>query len=84
VLCRISLLVSLFYLLAGLIPAQAQSLAPARTRRVRIEQSCMKDLERFCPELAGTDQLRNQLICLRPYVVDLAIPCRRAVRAASR
>ncbi len=79
---RFAPILSLFCLLTGFSQALAQAFRPDHTKRAVIEKTCARDLERFCPELANTGQLRNQVICLKPYRLDLSLPCRRAVTAA--
>lgn len=50
-------------------------------RQGEITRTCAPDIERFCPELSGLDEPRNQRICLKPYLTSLALPCRKLLRA---
>lgn len=68
--------------------ASAQDMAvpdvkPARP--IKLDGVCAVSLARFCPDLAATPgQLRNQVICLKPYRSSLPLSCRSAVNAAMR
>ena len=81
---RFAAVLSIFLLFGVRSPAGAQSISSQPTRRLVIERTCARDIERYCPDLANTGQQRNQVICLKPYRLDLARPCHRAVDAALR
>ena len=67
------------------LPASAQSEPSRIGRNADLSGVCAASLERFCPALAnGPPQLRNQVICLRPYRSSIPLACRKAVTAAIR
>ena len=64
-------------------PAWAQVDRLRAGHRADLGDICAQSLEQFCPALAdGPAQLRNQVICLRPYRSSLPLACRKAVTAA--
>lgn len=83
---RSALGLALVLVASGTIPARADDVvAPdgSLIRRTKLERSCGDALARFCPELSSTPgQTRNQVICLRPYRLNLPPYCRAAVNAA--
>lgn len=48
-------------------------------RQNAIADDCAVEIERFCPTLSATKELRNQRICLRPYRTSLSRACRRSL-----
>ena len=60
----------------------AQEFAAPKGRPIVLDKTCAPAFARFCPELAETHRLRDQVICLKPYRLSLSLPCRRAVTAA--
>ena len=46
----------------------------------RLEAACGPALSRFCPELTiAPGQTRNEIICLKPYRLNLTAGCRSAI-----
>ncbi len=51
-------------------------------RQSLISDDCAIEIERYCPMLSGTEETRNQRICLKPYHASLSRRCRRTLAVA--
>ena len=81
---RFTPILSIIFAAAAGSPAVAQAIPLRHAKPIEIQRSCAREIQRFCPDLAGTGQSRNQVICLKPFRIDLALPCHRAINAALR
>lgn len=61
----------------------SQSDARAAAMR-QVANACGADVVRLCPELGDDPGPHDTVICLRDYQVDLSLPCRSAIRAATQ
>ncbi len=76
-----------FLLIAPLPGGPAPAAAQEQTRSsllARVAKSCQPETVRFCPELGEKPMPQDQLICLRPYKINLSLNCRSAIQSASQ